>query len=245
MIRLVICILALLSPTALTAAPARTEVLVLATMHGLHKTSYGYSYETLYDVVSRFHPDYVGVEIRPEDMGRDPGYLAANYPAEMIHAAQVWGPRAFGFDWLGDDVAGAPIPGDWWASRSPLKRLERALDQDARSKDEQLAAIDAARQKILASATPASLNDGRYDRLSDDYYARFRAVTAGSKFAPLADFYTDRDRHIAMAIAAAIRAHPGARIVVLTGADHRGAVVRYLSQDLGDTVRIAPVQRDD
>jgi hypothetical protein len=65
-------------------------------------------------------------------MGRDTDYLAANYPTEMIALAQTRRSRAFGFDRLGDDVAGAAIPADWWAVRSPIKRLERELDQDSK-----------------------------------------------------------------------------------------------------------------
>lgn len=117
--------------TALPAAAAPvTEVTVIATMHGLHKTSTAYSYDALYALLKKINPDYTGVEIRPEDMNRDAGYLADNYPAEMIHAAKEWGPRAFGFDWLGDDLAGAPIAPDWWAKRSPIKELERDMNAD-------------------------------------------------------------------------------------------------------------------
>jgi len=231
-------LLAALSPARATG-PA--DVMVVATMHGMHAKSQHYSYDTLYALLKTVNPDYVGVEIRAEDMARDRAYLAKNYPAEMIEAAQQWGPRAFGFDWLGDDVAGAPVPADWWKVRSPIKQLERALDTDPAFKSERMDAIQTAEMAILPSATPASLNDGRYDKLSDEYYALFDKLMKGSKYQMLADFYRERDRHIDMNIAAAIKAHPGARFVILTGGDHRSALVRYLKATLGDDVRLVAV----
>jgi hypothetical protein len=92
------------------AAAPFSQVIVVGSMHRLHANSKLYSYDDLYLVVQRFHPDYVGVEIRSEDMGRDQAYLERNYPIEMIRLAQEWGTQAFGFDWLGDDVAGRPVP---------------------------------------------------------------------------------------------------------------------------------------
>jgi hypothetical protein len=233
---LLVCLLA-----AIQAAQAagRAQVMVVATMHGLHAKSTLYSYDILYELLRKTRPDYVGVEIRQEDMARDPAYLAKNYPKEMIEVARQWGPHAFGFDWLGDDVANAPIPEDWWKVRSPVKRLERELDADPALQSAQLDAISAAKLDVLANATPASLNDGRYDRLNDSYYGVFHELVSGSKYQPLSGFYADRDRHIAMNIAAAIKAHPGARFAILTGADHRSALLRELALNHG--VALIPV----
>ncbi len=183
-----------LSQTA-RAQSGVTQVMIVASMHGLHKTSTAYSYEMLYALVRDFKPDLVGVEIRPEDLGRDQEYLQDNYPKEMIELAQTWGEHAFGFDWLGNDVAGAPIPHDWWTHGSPIKRLERELDQDPDFKSKQLDAIRAQQSDILRSATPSSLNDGRYDRLNDAYYARLQQRLHGTRYAPIAQFYASRDRH--------------------------------------------------
>jgi hypothetical protein len=228
---------------AAKAAPP-VEVMVVASMHGLHRTSGTYPYDDLYAVVRDFHPDLVGVELRPEDLHADAAYLANNYPTEMIELSRDWGPRAFGFDWLGDDLAGRPIPDGYWAEQSPVKRLERALDADPLSKDARLAALAAQEQALLAAATAATLNDGRYDRLNNAYYAAFKASVARSPYAPIADFYAARDRHIDANIVAAIRANPGKRVVVVTGADHRSFVVAALKKAFGRSLRLAPVVRN-
>ncbi len=210
-------------------------------MHGLHARSNTYTYGMLYDLVKRLKPDHVGVEIRQEDMGRDDDYLAANYPAEMIHLAHEWAPRSFGFDWLGDDVAGAPVPKNWWKDGSPIKKLERALDADPRYHDKQMDAIAAQEQDILTSASAQSLNDGRYDALSDAYYVRMAQVLSGTPYETLPEFYASRDQHLANNIAAMIHSHPGSRIVIVTGADHRGAILRALHTQFGDGLEVISV----
>lgn len=238
---LVMGLLAVLSGSSSIAGTRPEQVMIVATMHGGHKSSRGYSYEDLYALVKNFDPDFVGVEIRAEDMSRDTTYLAANYPTEMITLAREWGPRAFGFDWLGDDVAGMAIPGDWWAAKSPLKRLERELGQDPKYKNEQLESIRGQEQAIIDVATPATLNDGRYDRLNDAYYEVFNKTVAGSRYEPIAYFYAQRDEKISLNLAAAIRARHAKRVLVALGADHRSFAIRSLRRSFGSSIQIVPV----
>jgi hypothetical protein len=95
--------------------------------------------------------------------------------------------------------------------------------------------------KIFDTATAEGANDGRYDKLTEAYYAGFEKLVRGSKYAALASFYADRDRRLAENVATEIRAHPGARFAIVTGLDHRGAMIRYLKASLGDGVRFSPV----
>ncbi len=231
----------LVSFTSTRADELPTRVTVIATIHGLHSRSVGYSYEALYALLNKLKPDFVGVEIRQEDLGRDSGYLASMYPKEMIDTAKAYGTRVFGFDWLGDDVAGRPVPSDWWAKGSPIKKLERALDGDPSYKDEQLEAISVDEKALHSSATPAGMNDGRYDLLNDAYYARMAFDYAGTPYELLPRFYAERDFQIAINISAAIKAHPGANIVVLTGADHRSALLKHLQSWFGRKIVLQPV----
>jgi hypothetical protein len=80
--------------------------MIVATMYGLHQDHHASDFEDLFRLVENFEPNLVGVEIRPEDVGADEDYLRANYPHEMIELARRHGESAFGFDWLGDDIAG-------------------------------------------------------------------------------------------------------------------------------------------
>jgi hypothetical protein len=233
---LLLCI-AMAAPFAAAAAPA--SLVIVATMHGLHKGHPTYDYEHLYALVRDLHPDFVGVEIRPEDMGRDSAYLKANYPTEMIALAQQYGSKAFGFDWLGDDVAGRPIPADWWRAHSPIKKLERERMNDAKYQDTPaLKSLESEEHDILAHATGKTLNDGRYDRLSQKYYALLEQQFANSPYAALSRFYSERDQHLCLNIVKMIRANPGKRIVVATGADHRFALVMCVPKALSRSVRL-------
>jgi hypothetical protein len=237
---------AICSPVAAIAASHPARVMVIASMHKRHATSSSYTYDHLYAAVAHFAPNLVGVEIRQEDLGRSEDYLARNYPAEMIHLARAYPGRVVGFDWLGDDVAGRAVPDDWWRAHSPIKKLEREMDaelpDDARHKrlTATLTALSQKQDAILADATVTSLSDGRYDRITTRYYTTLRALTAGTRFAALPAFYHQRDERIIANILVTARAHPGDRIVIVTGADHHGPVVSALARH-PQSVSLAPV----
>ncbi|HWU74766.1 MAG TPA: hypothetical protein VN137_14885 [Sphingomonas sp.] len=227
---------ALSSPIGALASSRPARVIVIASMHKRHASSTSYTYADLYAAVAHFAPDLVGVEIRQEDLGRSDDYLSRNYPAEMIHLSHAYANRVFGFDWLGDDVAGRPVPEDWWKMRSPIKKLEREMDDglpdDARHKrlNARLGTLSREQDAILANATVSSLSDGRYDRITREYYATLRALAAGTRFSTLPAFYRRRDERIIANILATAKARPGARIAIVTGADHHGPVVAALSR---------------
>jgi hypothetical protein len=178
-------------------------------------------------------------------MSADGEYLSSLYPKEMLDLAQQFGEHAFGFDWLGDDVAGRPVSAAAWLFTT-LKPLEREFNQDPAYQDATIEAIDRRRVEIIESATAQSLNDGRYDVLTSAEYALLRDEAAGSKYAPVVEFYSERDRMIARNAAKAIRLHPGTTIVLVTGADHRGFLIEALQRDFGDSIGIVaapPIER--
>jgi hypothetical protein len=129
--RLLLILLAICAAGPLAAKP-RTTVMVVASLHGFHAHHPTYDYDKLYALVARYHPDVVGVEIRPEDIGGKDEYLAKSYPREMIALRDSYRDRAVGFDWLGDEIAGRPIPDGWWQHGSKIKALEREMDADPR-----------------------------------------------------------------------------------------------------------------
>jgi hypothetical protein len=235
----------IVAPFAAGAANAMTRVrpatvMVVATLHQGHATDRNYSYADLDRLIVNFKPNWVGVEIRPEDMTADPAYVQCWYPQEMVTLKDRYGDHAFGFDWWGDDLAGQPIPADWRTSSS-IQTLEAAADGapelQAADKADIKAQLDAIRSRqntLLSISNPRGLNDGRYDAVTVDYYDTLRRYYDGTRFADLCTFYTARDAHIAANIATFIKTHPGDRIAIVTGADHHGPVVRYIKDKMPD-----------
>jgi hypothetical protein len=207
-------------------------------MHREHKT---YSYEDLYRTVRNFRPDLVGVEIRDEDLHRDAEYLKANYPHEMITLAAEYRGQAFGFDWLGSELSGRPVPKNYWREESWLKKLEAERSNDPALRKEAITALQEQQLELARAATPASINDGRYDEVTARYYAALEALYKGSRYQRLTDFYRARNEVIAQNIAQYVRRNPGRRIAIVTGADHRGFVARHLKRELGSRIQLASV----
>ena len=228
-------------PSACSGGPA--QVMVLPSVHKLLERNPAYSYRRLYTIVAAFRPDRVGVEIRQEDLARPVDYLARNYPKEMVALAARYGHRVFGFDWLGDELRGIPVPDDWWAKRSPVKRLERAWaalptpnDRRIRQLASELEALSARRDALERTASPEALADGSYDKVTADYYAIAARLTRDTPYAAFPHWYAARDRHLADGVVEEVRHHPGCRIAVVTGADHHGAVVAAIGKLPGDTI---------
>jgi hypothetical protein len=72
----------------------RTEVLVVSSLHSAHRDHATFDYDVLFSVVRDFDPDFVGLEIRPEDIGMGEKYLSSNYPREMVELARRYQGRS-------------------------------------------------------------------------------------------------------------------------------------------------------
>ncbi len=236
--------LALLVSACATIAerPEPARVLVIASLHGAHKDHPAYRYEHLYSAVRDFAPDLVAVEIRQEDLERGEDYLARNYPLEMRELARAWSPQVRGIDWLGPELEGRPVPEDWWARRSEITRLQRALEEDPEVSTSQADLVQSEQMAMVGSASAAELNDGRYDALARAYYNVLARSLAGTPYSALSAFYAERDRRIADNVVRIVAENPGRRIAVIVGADHRGPVVRALELRIPDQVELVPVR---
>lgn len=84
----------LLPVRAATAPPA--QVAVLATLHQLHATTPGYSFEALGQIIERLQPDVLCVELQPDDLQRRPAeatkqeYPKIVYPLIDRHHYRVY-----------------------------------------------------------------------------------------------------------------------------------------------------------
>jgi hypothetical protein len=224
------------------------QVMVIPSVHRLLGSNPHYSYARLYDIVAGFRPDLVGVEIRQEDLGRGSAYLQRNYPREMVELADRYRDRAFGFDWLGDELVGRPVPDDWWAKQSRIKQLEHAFDVAAPHFDDRMKrlnrdadALSDRQAALAASATAGALAAGAYDTITAEYYRTVALLTRGTPYALLPQWYAERDHHLDDSVVAQIRLHAGCRIVVVTGADHHGPMVARISALGGGVVLVLPV----
>lgn len=233
--------LMLVSCVSPSKPPEQTRVTVVASMHRYHANHPTYDFDRLYGLVRAQNPDLVGVEIRPEDIGADENYLAKSYPPEMIALTKEYGPRAFGFDWLGDEIAGRPIPDNWWKEQSEIKTLERRLAADKAMEDPAEEELARKQNELLERVTASPLTDGRYDRLVRERRRLFARKAGAGPYAPIVRFTEERERRIGDNIVQMIRANPGRRFVLVMGADHHGFAVERLRQEFGDQVVLEPV----
>jgi len=212
----------------------RTTIMALASMHHFHKDHPTFDYNTLFHVVDDFQPDYVGVEIRPEDIGADEVYLRKNYPFEMVKLSKDYAKgQCFGFDWLGEEIDGQPIPSNYYKEISAYKRLERELSEDVGFNSDELDDLLEQQMDMARSATPASLIDGRYDTITKRYYQIVDALLRGTKYELISKFRHNRDLKISQNIVNFIHKHPGTRIALVMGANHHVFVLETLSIHFG------------
>jgi len=213
-----------------------TVILAIASLHKLHIDHPYFDYERLFQIVDRFQPDHVGVEIRPEDIGADEGYLRHNYPFEMIELSMRYGnDRCFGFDWLGEDIAGQPILVNYWKEISVQKKLERSIAEDPEFQETSLL-DDLINQQmdIIKNATPASLIDGKYGTVTKQYYQAMDDLLLGTKYEPLSQFRKKRDQEIGKLMVNFIREHLDSRIALVMGANHHVFALENLSKEFQD-----------
>lgn len=210
---------------------SQTRVCLLPALHGLHKANPRYSYDSLRAIIGSIQPDVIAVEIRPEDISADTAYLKRNYPFEMW-MMRYWFPLAAleGFDWLGAELEGKPVPDRYWKEQSGIKSLERSLDADTvyASRLAPCQAFVEERLAILKTQSLPAILQSRDAALVKAYYDCLDIGLKESRYAALTGFYTERNKRMSGRLGALIRKHPNKTIVVLTGDDHYPFLRDYL-----------------
>lgn len=215
------------------------EVILISTIHGAHKTNPNYSYDSLFKFIEKFNPDVIGIEIRAEDMDSSITYLKVNYPFEMYVCIDKYHSKnVMGFDWLGTELQGKPIPENYWKDSSEIKKLQRKLNSDSiiLNKLSILDIVKEEKHKLVMNATLLELNDGRYDLINHIYYTQLKALLQHTEFKGLSEFYQQRDEHITQNILEIIKNNKGKRLIFLVGADHRDYTLKKLSNELGNQI---------
>jgi hypothetical protein len=216
---------------ALAKGQQGVEIFIVPALHHIHKINANYSYDSLKTIVKRLKPDVILVEIRPEDIAMDTAYLRRNYPLEMW-AMKLWFPnhRIEGIDWLGKDIAGKPIPANYWKEQSLLKKWEKALDMDGEAKSslEDCETYVAERIPNLKGGTFSDIVNGNDEQLTLEYYQCMERSLFGTPHSRITDFYKERNISLAENIVKSIIENGKGRYVVVTGADHVPFVKMYL-----------------
>ena len=201
--------------------PPVTQVLVVGTIHQKHHKSEAYSEQTLARILQVWDPAAVCVEIRPQEFRRE------LYLSEMT-LATIWG--------LENGRAVYPI--DWWSGeareeRERLRQTEehQALLQEMEQREAASPVWAAFTQKYgedwyQADRGPEFWNGADYNGLVRDGY-RISVELFGDS--PENLYYLSRNAKMLEAIEAAVAKHPGERVVVLTGAEHK----HYFDDALG------------
>jgi hypothetical protein len=218
---------------ATTLSFAQAKVLLLPTIHSLHKSNDLYTYDSLKRIVQRANSDVIIVEIRSMDVNADTNYLSKNYPYEMW-MMRYWFPQATieGFDWLGKELEGKPIPAAYWQQQSEIKKLERQLDKDS-VYGRKFSACQQYTQKRLPILKNKSLHgilrseDGL---LIQNYYDCMKQQLEGSIYQKLPDFYMERNRQMEIRLKSILQKYPDKTVVVLTGDDHYPYLLEYLKK---------------
>lgn len=220
----------------------KTEIVLLGTLHGLHTMNSSYTFEDVFKIIDASEPDLIAVEIRPEDVGRERDYLKKLYPYEMIEAAERYSKimPVYGFDWLGDEIAGVPVPDKFFEGHI-VKKLEAELEANTSADKAELEKIDAERMCIIQTGTASECNDGRYDTLTEKYYALFEELYAGKKYGPIIELYRNRDINIGRNIINIIKANQGKKTVFLMGMDHRVFALKNIKAQFGNEILIRKI----
>ncbi|MDX1651602.1 MAG: hypothetical protein R3277_03860 [Brumimicrobium sp.] len=239
-IKLVIIFSFLTLPVISVSAQTRkSEVMIISTIHGAHKVNPNYSYDSLFAFIEKYDPEIIGVELRKEDIDSSVSYLQRNYPYEMYTCITRYSSRkVFGFDWLGDDLAGKAIPENYWKEKSLIKELQQKLSGDSilQQKLSVTNIIQEEKKKLALNASLEELNDGVYDLINRIYYEQLYVLLKQTEFQPLSDFYKKRDEMIAENIVEIIKNNNGKKMIFLVGADHRDYVLQKVSEELQDSI---------
>ena len=231
------------------AKPTEVQVQVLATIHKFHSSNPEYPYRKVTELISRFNPDIIAVEIRPEDIKEDSAYLAKFYPLEMRQALNDFPlEKIRGFDWYGEEMRGRKLPDNVFKDESTelgqVKKMERDLNQDIMLAPKLIPLVALGKQQAEMAKTfsPARLNNGEYDKVTASFYAVLYSALAKTKYQKFADFNQQRDQEIAKNIEQLVKENPGKRLIFLLGANHHGPVVAALQKQLAEQLKLVPVQ---
>jgi hypothetical protein len=206
-----------------------TEMLVLGTIHSNHAKNAHYTYEDIVHILQSYQPDAICVEIRPQEFRKE------SYLKEMELAA-IYG--------LANNLDVYPI--DWWTGNEREKMEEYMKAEDYKIKkviaDSMLQAspiIQAFEEENGELKDYIHLKDYSWwnGKEFNDYTLEKYRISMGVFGDHCINlYYRTRNDSMMSRIAQAIENHPGERIIVLTGAEHKHYFDRELRNQNGVVV---------
>lgn len=219
---------------------AQTKVIIIPTLHSLHKSNALYNYDSIQSTIKKINPDVIVVEMRSMDVGEDTNYQKRNYPYEMW-MMRYWFPvkTVEGFDWLGEELQGKQIPVRYWQDASRIKYLEKRLHIDSvyTEKLKPCELYTNERLKILKNSSLPQLLRSNDVILTKEYYDCLTQKLQGSDYEEISSFYDQRNQKMQENLGALIKKYSNKKIVVLTGDDHYPYLMDYLKKQ-GVQVRL-------
>lgn len=233
-----ICLL-VLGTLCFYASAQQKQVMVLSTLHGLHKTNPNYSYEDVIAVVNAFDPEVIGVEIRPEEINADREDVKGLYPHEMCMLLDSFPGKVYGIDYFGREMMGRLMSRDIFTDSTTevgnFLQLQRKMDSDTLLQQQRAAmGLDSLMEQQMAIASLATANqmmDGRYDSVSRIYYQRLEQLLSGTRYENFLAFNDARDREITSNALKLIERADAERVLVVVGANHRARLVQALKSE--------------
>lgn len=203
------------------AQERKTEVVIIGTFHHNHYIMSDYHPDTLRYLLRISQPDVLALELREKDL-TDPEYGRA--PADITNIA---------IPWAKDN--GVPFePVDWWTDEGVEER--RAFFKELRETEE-------GRDKLAMSIGEFDLHKDKFEDWTDMTVAYVHSPEFAEKNDRFWKMQTDifgegpgnmywytRAARMNELLAGVIARHPGERIVVVTGAAHRGDFEKELAK---------------
>jgi hypothetical protein len=208
------------------------KIYVLGTIHLNHDKNPNYGYDELIAAIEVFKPEVIGVEIRPQDMQEDNGYLTKYYPPEMVQVKALYEAKLpiYGFDWRGQSIEKERI--ERWLTDVPnLKTLMGKYEDIALLIKQRKILMEPFYKTCTLEQCQKEYNSHKEALDSIDEKLNSLLMRYGNS--ELIQYNQDRENHIGVNVAKIINNHANQRIMIVTGIEHKLHVTTYLSLVLG------------
>ena len=212
-----------------------TRVLVLPALHGAHEANPNYTYEDLMQHIRAYQPDAIGVEIRPVDMEGNSDSLDVFYPLEMIKVRDSFPGKVSGIDSYTEATDNTPVNQGLFTGSSEigqLKELLQAMQSDSLLRDRfdraGIPGILEEQKRMAFNYSAEEFLKGEYDSITRRQYRLEDSLYRGTPYETYSRFNNRRDLAITLNALRLVEQHPGKRLLILVGANHRARLMDSL-----------------